>query len=125
MKSWHAHKFPDQVYFEKVLQYYVAFWLIDMVLNFVYFFKLSSAHLKHNQIGLPPIIGLHVKSNIAGDFVHKCLLAEVMHLKNISKISHMITINYLPIWKNICDGISDCDDEWDESPHICEGIYII
>jgi len=33
-----------------------------------------------------------------GDFVHKCLLAE-----------------------NICDGISDCDDEWDESPHICKG----
>jgi len=30
--------------------------------------------------------------------VHKCLLAE-----------------------NICDGISDCHDEWDESPHICTG----
>jgi len=34
----------------------------------------------------------------SGDFVHKCMLAE-----------------------NICDGISDCDDEWDESPHICKG----
>jgi len=30
--------------------------------------------------------------------VHKCLLAE-----------------------NICDGISDCYDDWDESPHLCTG----
>ena len=27
--------------------------------------------------------------------------------------------------KNVCDGRSDCDDEWDESPHLCIGIIFL
>ena len=45
------------------------------------------------------------------------------NLINLKKVYFLIT-SLAFILQSICDGYEDCDNGWDESPHLCIGTFL-